>query len=195
MLRRVLVTLLVLALPVVVAAQTRVDLDRDKDFSGYKTFSLEVAPPIRADGFVDEHNTLAENRLRQAVTREFQARGLEATDVGADLTVRVSSRETERTAVINSGWHAYPYRRAWNRRWGHWGGPGYWGHWGPYAGDVWTRRYLEGSMTIDIIEGDTGALVYRAQVTDEIGNDLDKHVIKTVHKAFKKYPVKEISGS
>ena len=70
---KLFVTLLVLAFPVVVAAQTRVDLDRQKDFTRYKTFTLEVEPAIRADGVVDEFNTLAEKRLRQAVTRELQA--------------------------------------------------------------------------------------------------------------------------
>src|SRR5258706_11674197 len=104
MLRKVLITLFVLALPVVVAAQTHIDFDRHKDFSRYKTFTLEVEPLVRADGVVDEHDKLAENRLRQAVTREFQARALEATDVAANLTVRVSSHETEQTAVLGSGW-------------------------------------------------------------------------------------------
>ena len=63
-----------------------------------------MLPPVRADGAVDEENTLAEHRLRQAVTREFLARGLEETEFGADLTVRVSSREVERTDVRGSGW-------------------------------------------------------------------------------------------
>jgi hypothetical protein len=172
------------AVPAIAMAETRVDVDRHKDFSRYKTFTLQVDPPIRADGVVDEGNTLAENRLRQAVTREFQARGLEATDVGADLTVRVSSRETERTVVMSSGWPGYPWGRF--RRWGYWG-------W--YDGNVWTRRYLEGSVAIDVVDRDTGDLVYRARVTDEIGNNLEKQVIKTVDKAFKKYPVKEIASN
>ena len=146
---------------------------------------------------MDEYNTLVEKRLRQAVTRELQARGLEATDVAADLTVRVSSRETERTVVMDSGWHtSYPsYPWGWNRRWAYRGGPGYWGHWGPYAGDVWPHHYLEGSVTIDVIDVVTGELVYRAQVIDEIGSDRDKQAIKTVDKAFKKFPVKEISAN
>jgi hypothetical protein len=62
-------TLFVLALPLAAAAETRADLDRHKDFSRYKTFILDVKPPTRADGEVDEHNALAENRMRQAVTR------------------------------------------------------------------------------------------------------------------------------
>jgi hypothetical protein len=195
--RKFVVILLVLAFPVVAAAQTRVDLDRQKDFSQYKTFALEVEPAIRVDGVVDEHNTLAEKRLRQAVTRELQARGLEATDVAADLTVRVSSRESERTVVMDPGWRAaypYPYWGG-SRRWAFRGGPGYWGPWGPYAGDSWPHRYLEESVTIDMIEGGTGELVYRAEVTGEIGNDRDKQAIKIVEKAFKKFPVKEIAAS
>ena len=180
-------SLLVLAFPIAVAAETRVDLDREKDFSRYKSFTLQIDAPIRADGVVDEQNTLAENRLRQAVARELQTRGLEATEAGADLTVRVSSRGAERTVIVDSGWNGYPW--AWGRR-RYWRGP----YWGPYASDLWTRRYLEGSVTVDIIERDSGELVYRAQVIDEIGNNRDKQVIKTIDKAFKKFPVKEISA-
>lgn len=191
MVRKALVTLWLLAIPAVALAETRVDFDRHKDFSRYRTFSVQIDPPVRADGIVDEQNTLAESRLRQAVIGEFQARGLEATDVGADLTVRVSSRETERTVLYNSGAYGSPWGPYYRRygRWGYWGGRGYWG---PYGGDIWTRRYLEGAVTIDVIERATGQLVYRARVSDEIGDNLDKQVIKTVDKAFKKYPVKEI---
>jgi hypothetical protein len=183
MFRTIFIILWLVVLPAIATAQTRVDFDRHKDFSGYKTFSLEVAPLIRADGVLDEHNTLAERRLREAVTRESLARGLERTDIGADLTVRVSSRETERTVVQSSGWDPYPfgYRWIWHRRWGY---RRSWGPWGVYEGDVWTRRYVEGSVLIDVIERDTGQLVYRAEVANEIGSDLDKHITKTVDKAF-----------
>jgi hypothetical protein len=193
MLRAILIGFWLVAVPAIAMAETRVDFDRHKDFSRYKTFTLEVMPPIRADGVVDEHNTLAERRLREAVTREFLARGLEGTDFGADLTVRVSSRETERTVVQGSGWDPYPWGYGWgfHPRWGYWRPRGYWGPYGGYAGDVWTRRYIEGSVLIDVIDGDTGQLVYRAEVADEVGSNLDKYVTKTVDKAFKKFPVKE----
>jgi len=192
--RKALITLFVLAVPVVVVAQTRVDFDRHTDFSRYKTFAVEVEPAIRADGAVDEYNTLAEKRLDQAVTRELRTRGLEATDIGADIIVRVSSRETEQAIVLSQGWYAYPYPWGWSRRWAYWGGPGSWGYWGPYAGNVWPRRYLEESVTIDAIDGDTGDLVYRAEVVSEIGNDRDKQARKAVDRAFKKFPIKEISA-
>jgi len=194
MFARVLLTSLLVAIPAVVSAEVRVDVDRHKDFTQYRTFNVEIGPLVRPDGVVDERNTIAENRIRSAVTSELQSRGLEPTDNSANLVVRVSGRDTERVSVVSTGFPAYS--GYWVRR-GYWGRPyrygfGYWGS--PFYGDVWTRRYLEGALTVDVIERDTGALVYRARVTDEIGKDLDKQVAKSIDQAFKKFPVKEFKG-
>lgn len=194
MFRSILVLFSLLALPTVAAAQVRVDFDRHQDFSHYRTFDVAIGALVRADGTADEQNTLAEDRLRRAIAGELMARGLESTAVGADLVVRVSGRDTERAEIVSSGFHNYPvysYRpvRLRNGRIAYLRTYGYWGR--PYFDDVWTRRYLEGSLTIDVTERDTGRLVYRAQVNNEIGNNLDKHITKSVDRAFKKFPVKE----
>lgn len=194
MLRKLLVSsafvgFLVALSDVAMAADVRVDFDRHKDFSKYRTFSVEIGSLVRADGVVDEENTLAENRIRRAVTNELLARGIESTDAQPQLIVRVSGRDTKRTELVSTGWGGYPY---WYSRRGYWRRPyGYWG--GSSFGDVWSRRYLEGSLTVDVIERESGALVYRAQVTDEVGNDLDKQVTKAIDKAFKKFPIKELA--
>ena len=190
MLRTIFTSLFLIALPAAVsAAQVRVDYDRHRDFGKYRTFAVEVGPLVRADGEPDAENTLAVDRLREAVTREFTARGLEPSDGAADLVVRVSSRDHMRTEIINTGWNRYG--------WYGWRGYRRWGYWGPYAGpyygDVWTRRYLEGALTVDIVDHASGALVYRAQVTDTVGKNLDKSVANAMDKAFKKFPVKEFS--
>jgi len=190
MFRNVVASVWLLAFPAIVMADTRVDINRQKDFSQYKTFTVEVSAPIR-DGQVDEDNTIAENRLRQATTYALRARGLTAMGAGADLTVRVASRETERTELVSSG-PAYPY--GWYGPWGYgyggyWSPPGYWG------GNVWTYRYVEGTTTIDVIERATGDLVYRAEVTGKVDDDeedLDDDAMKTAHKAFKKFPARGI---
>jgi hypothetical protein len=65
----------------------------------------------------------------------------------------------------------------------------YWSR--PFYDDVWTRRYLEGALTVDVVERDTGRLVFRVQVNREIGNNLEKYVAKSVDRAFKDFPVKE----
>lgn len=191
MLGKILLTSWLVALPAVALAEVRVDYDRHKDFSNYRTFSVEIGPLVRPDGSIDEQNTLAENRIRGAVTSELLSRGLEQTDDGANLVVRISGRDTERVSIVSTGWPAYS--GYWRRRWGFWGRPYRYGYWGaPYYGDVWTHRYLEGALTVNIIERQTGALVYRAQVTDEVGKNLDKQVAKSIDKAFKKFPVKEL---
>ena len=191
MLGKIVLTSFLVALPAVALADVRVDLDRSKDFGKYRTFTVELGSLIRPDGTIDEHNTLAENRLRDAVTRELESRGLEPTDSGtANLVVRVSGRDTDRVSIVSTGWPAYSgfgYRR-----WGYWGRPYRFGYWGaPYYNDVVTRRYIEGALTVDVVEQQTGALVYRARVTDEVGKDLDKQATRSVDKAFKKFPVKE----
>lgn len=92
MFRRIFVVILLLMLPAgALAAEVRVDYNRHNDFAKYRTFDVEVGPLVRGDGVLDDRNTLAENRLRQAVGRELQARGLEEEAGGADLVVRVSA--------------------------------------------------------------------------------------------------------
>jgi hypothetical protein len=192
MLRSLLVISL-LALPMGAAAQVRVDVDRHADFAQYRTFDIAVGPLVRADGATDEHNTLAEDRLRRAVASELAARGLESTSAGADLLVRVSSRDTERTQVVSSG---FPYPTYWYRPFRLRNGRivylrtyDSWSR--PFYDDVWTRRYIDGALTLDILERETGRLVFRAQVNREVGGDLEKYVAKSVDRAFKEFPVKE----
>jgi hypothetical protein len=187
MLRQVAVVLSLVVLPSLpAAAQTRVDFDRHADFRQYRTFQVIVGPLVRTDGAVDEQNTLAEDRIRRAVTTELMARGLEPTDGRADLLVRVSGRNTERSEIVSSGLNSYP---VYYRRWGYYRSYGYWGR--RYYNDYWTRRYLEGSLIVDAVDRDTDKLVYRAQVSEEVGKDLDKHVTKAIDQAFKKFPLKE----
>jgi hypothetical protein len=188
MYRNVFLSLWLLVLPAVAAAETRIDVNRHKDFSQYKTFTIEVAPPVR-DGEVDENNTIAENRLRRAVGPQLRMRGLTEVESGGDVTVRVATRETERTELVSSG-PAYPY--GWGYGYGHFG-YGYWG--APYWGDVWTYRYLEGTTTFDVIERATGDLVYRGEVTakvDDDEEDLDRDAMKAARKAFKEFPVRGV---
>jgi Domain of unknown function (DUF4136) len=185
---KILLVFSFVAVPVVALADVRVDVDRHRDFSHYKTFSVEVGALVRPDGSIDERNTLAENRLRGAVTSELLSRGLEPTDDAASLVVRVSERATERVSLISSVWPTHSVY--WRRRSGYWRPYRYWG--APYYEDVRTHRFIENAVTVDVYERQTGALVYRAIVTGELGRDLDKQVAKSMDKAFQKFPVKEL---
>jgi hypothetical protein len=188
MLWSVFVTLWLLVLPAVAAAETRTDINRSKDFSRYKTYAVEVNPPIRY-GEVDADNTITEDRFRRAVEYELRLHGLTLATTSPDLVVRVSHREDERTELISTG-PGYPW--GWYGPWGY----GYGGYWGaPYWGDVWTYRYLEGTTRIDVIESATGDLVYRGEVekkVDDDEEDLNRDALKIAHKAFKKFPVRGV---
>ena len=46
---------------------------------------------------------------------------------------------------------------------------------------------------VDVIERSTGALIYRAKVTDEVDKNLDKQVAKAMDRAFKKFPLRELT--
>ena len=181
MFRSVYTSLCILAFAAVATADTRVEIAPGKPFSSYKTFSVEVNAPIDIYGQVDEDNTIAENRLRQAVMREFQARGLEPVESGGDLTIKVSSRMSEQTVLV--GGYGYPY--------GYY--PGYWraGYWGyGYGyGGAWPYTYIQGDWRFDVIENNSGDLVYRGEYMDDVGKNLVRETNKAAYKAFKKYPV------
>ena len=195
MVRMILVVVGLLALPAgALAADVRVDYNRNHDFARYRSFQVEIGSLVRSDGILDIQNTLAEDRLRRTISRSLGIRGLLLAEDGADLVVHVSGRESERAAVMGSGFgyggHGWGRDGYW-RGYGYWGPDGYWGG-SPFYGDIWTRQYLEGSLTVDVIDRASGRLVYRAQVVGEVGKNLDKHVAKMIDKAFKEFPVKQI---
>jgi hypothetical protein len=172
-----------LTFAVVATAETRTDVNRSKNFSQYKTFAVQVSPPVDSSGSADVANTIAMDRLRHAVTRELQARGLEPTDVRPHLIVRVSSGETEETVLAGTGW-GYPYGYG-GYTYSTFSNAAYWGGWG----GAWTYTYIEGTVRVDVIEASTGDLVYRGEYVDDVDKDLDKEANKAVRKAMKKFPV------
>jgi hypothetical protein len=188
MLWSVFVTLWLLVLPVVAAAETRIDISPSANFSQYKTYKVEVEPPIRY-GQVDEDDTITENRFRRVVDYQLRLHGLTASDTDPDLIVRVSRCVWEQTELV--GYGGYPYGP-----WGYgYGGYGY-GYWGaPYWGNVYTYTYLEGWTRFDVIDSATEQLAYRAEVTrkvDKDEEDQDRDAIKIAAKAFKKFPVRGV---
>ena len=188
MLWSVFVTLWLLVLPAVAAAETRIDISPSAHFSQYKTYKVEVEPPIRY-GQVDEDDTITENRFRRVVDYQLRLHGLTASDTAPDLIVKVSRRVYEQTELVGAG-PGYP--GGWYGPWGY----GYGGYWGaPYWGDVYTYSYLEGWTRFDVIESDTEQLAYRAEVTrhvDKDEEDQDRDAIKIAAKAFKKFPVRGV---
>ena len=100
----VFVTLWLLVMPAVAAAETRIDISPSANFSRYKTFQIEVNPPVRY-GQVDEDDTITENRFHRVVEYQLRLHGLTATDTDPDLIVRVSRRGNKPSSWVPPGIH------------------------------------------------------------------------------------------
>ena len=61
--------------------------------------------------------------------------------------------------------------------------------WGPYPQDFWVTEHPEGTLIIDLNDGKTAKLLWRAHILSEGSGLSDPSFIqKAVNKAFEKYP-------
>jgi hypothetical protein len=195
MLRWVVTSACLVVFPAIALAQSRADLDQARDFSAYRTVAIEVTPPVGIDGKPDEGNTIRMNELRRAAEHELIIRGLVMATTGRpDLVARVTSREVERQEISSTGY------APWGWGWGY--GYGYhfstmtyaypWVGWGPAGWDLRTYRYIEGTVMVDVLDGASGDLIYRAAESDVFDGDLADEVNEAMHDAFKDFPIREL---
>ena len=154
----------------------KTDYDKSFDFGRLKTFAFKDQK--RQSGGLLERNTLLDNRIRDSLKKELEARGFRyQPDGGADFVIAYYAREKERAEVEPLG-YGMPYR--W--RWG----------WGP---GVWTRYYTQGSVIVDFVGPTSNQLIWRGRVTDTVrgldqsekqidkgAKDLVKHFVKDEKK-------------
>ena len=152
---RVLIVLhLMMAGAIVFGMNVKTDYDRSFDFGRLKTFAF--SDQRKRDGSLLQRNTLVDNRIREALKRDLEARGFRYQPDGqADFVIAYYARERERAEVEPIG-YGMPHR--W--RWG----------WGPR---VWTHYYTQGSVIADFIEPTSNQLIWRGRVTDTV-NGLDQ---------------------
>jgi hypothetical protein len=148
----------------------KTDYDRSFDFGRLKTFAF--ADQKRRDGNLLQRNTLVDNRIREALRRDLEARGFRYQPDGqANFVIAYYARERERAEVEPVG-YGMPYR--W--RWG----------WGP---TVWTRYYTQGSVIVDFIEPTNNQLIWRGRVTDTVNglDQSDKQIDKGAQELVKHF--------
>ena len=180
------VTLWLLVLPAVAAAETRIDISPSANFSRFKTYKIEVNPPIRY-GQVDEDDTITENRLRRVVDYQLRLHGLTANDAAPDVIVKVSRREWEQTELVGTG-PGYPW--GWYGPWGY----GYGGYWGaPYV-ESRTVYYNVATIQIDLLDGKDGKLVWRGSGAKTVYKtspnpaEREAEIREAVQKVLAQYP-------
>ena len=151
----------------------KTDYDRSFDFGRLKTFAFKDQE--RPAGNLLGRNTLLDNRIRDSLKKELEARGFRYQPDGqADFVIAYYARERER-ADVEPIHYGMPYR--W--RWG----------WGP---GVWTRYYTQGSVVVDFVAPTSNQLIWRGRVTDTVkGLDQSEKQINKGAKELVKHFVKD----
>jgi Domain of unknown function (DUF4136) len=174
-------------LSVVALAQDSYDYNRSANFAAIKTFGFKATPPMDpvAEKTTTYDSPLVRERTNAAIAAQLQRRGMRRDDHHPDAYV--VTHRTFKTEVYNYGpyaWGGGPYA------WGGYYGPG-WGGWYD-GGYVYTE--LLGTLTVDIEDAKTGALLWRGVETKRVHETSkpakrDKRVYEEVYDVFKHFPV------
>ena len=170
-LQRVFVTLAVavvfFSIPAL-AQKVETDYDHSVNFSQYHTYSW---------GHVHSTDPLFEQRIRDAVDHDLQAKGWQVVPVGGDVTltaVAIKKNRAEYTTFydgLGGGW-----------RWHGWGGG---------MATTTVEKVPVGTLVVDIYDTSTKHLVWRGLADDQLSNNPDKDtkkLEKAVDKLFDKFP-------
>lgn len=153
-----------LLLPTLANARVHVDRDETADFGTYETYQW-------IEGTATE-NQLAERRIRNAVDRELEAKGLQRVEQGGDLLVATHAALRTETRVNTDTLPVY-YGYYWRTPFWH----------GQQTVDL--RTIEVGTLIIDLIDADEERLVWRGKATGTIRENPKKNA-KRLHKAVAK---------
>lgn len=163
------------------AQKVKVDLDKTIDFSKYQTYQfLEWQDNINSIV-----NDFDKKRIRDAFIEEMDKRKLERVENDPDLVMSmylVIDQKTSITGYTNyTGGVGVGYRR------GGWG----WGM-GSSTTNYTEEDYLQGTMVVDVYDGESKNLVWQATgvgTVTEKPEKREKTIPKTVAKIMKKFPI------
>ena len=163
----------------------KTDYDKTVNFAQYHTFAFEKGRIVTRLGTPDTNNTLAGDRLQEAIVSQLSAKGLQSVTQNPDLVVTYVAGARTRQEVESLGPTPYasPY----------FGGPFRFDR-GAYFGtgynQFYTNTYTEGTLILDLIDTRTKHLVWRAYVTGPVDKPDQKAINGAVSAALKKFPPK-----
>jgi len=157
-----------------------VNTDPAASFATYRTYNFVT--PLGTDG--PGYSSMLSQYLRQATSRELEARGYQRSD-NPDLLVNfnVQTKDKIQTTTTPSGPRYggyYGYRS------------GYYGVWGGYETQV--SQYTEGTLNIDIVDAARKQLAWEGtavgRVREKDRQNLKAVIDDVVAQFFAKYPYK-----
>jgi hypothetical protein len=160
----------------------RGDYDRSVDFGKYRTYNFLAA----ASDDPAEFQSLSQQMMQQAASREMEARGYTRSD-SPDLLLNFKGKLEEKTDIQSTpapyygpsygyrGWYGAPYSAF-----------GYGGT------EVTTRRYKVGTLVMDVIDREQRQAVFQGGlegvVTSRMMLDLQGSITNAVAAIFARYP-------
>lgn len=164
------------------AQKITTDFDKKADFSKYKSITFLGWQ----QGSEKLLNDLDKERMRNAFTEEFKARGMTKGGEDADLAITlylVLEQKTSTTAYTNyyggGGYGRY--------------GRGGWGWGNGYANTTYSENdYIQGTLVMDVYDNSTNQLIWQGVASGTVKENpkkRDKSVPKTVGKLMKKFPI------
>jgi hypothetical protein len=149
------------------AVDIQTDYDHHADFSKYKTYSwLKVETP----------DSIWDGRVRDAINSELSKKGLSEVPSGGDIGVAAvaTTREKPTLETLYNGF-------------GGW----YWQGFGEATTTVQT--YREGTLIVDLFDGNTKRLIWRGSASDTLSEKAEKNtekLDKAINKMFSHFPPK-----
>lgn len=148
----------VLALAAIGCSSMRIQSDFDPEaapnFGAYRTYAWLPHPQ---GGDVRINNELVARRISGAVDRELAVKGYQKQDSGSPSFKIGYHAAVEGRLDVDRVNSYYGYG------WGRWGRPG-----GVVVSTDYVREYNEGTLILDIVDGESGELVWRGSAEAEI---------------------------
>lgn len=183
MLRWVMLVIAAVALEACVTMEVSTDYDPSVDFSPYKTYQW-LPGTSKVAGRDQRYDDLLDQRVRDAVTRELDAKGFVLRAEGAPdflITYQAAVEDKVDVRVINNYYDGYGYS-------------GYYGYrGGRTTGRTETYHYQQGTLIIDVIDATARRVVWRGTVQAEVGLHKDpqkriERINEAVRRAFERFP-------
>jgi hypothetical protein len=167
------------------AQKAKSDYDKNTDFTKYKSYAFA--------GWQQDSdkqlNDFDKKRILESLKSEFDARGMNLVESGADAWVSifiVIDQKTSTTAYTNyNGGMGYGMGRGWGMGYGGMG-------MGSSTTTYSENDYLEGTFVVDIYDESSKDLVWQGVITGTVNEKpkkREKGIPKSMAKLMKKYPV------
>lgn len=164
------------------------NLDKNADFSAYRTYAYE--PHLGTDR--NGYSTLLTEYLKSAIDAEMTARGYEKVASNPDLFIDFNAKTDEKADVVST-----PSS-------GSYVGMGYYGGYYGYRGglystfptypinDVRTVRYRVGTLNVDVVDAQRKQLIWEGLAEGRLSKDQLQNPEPTIRSViadlFKQYP-------